>query len=169
MFTPAGFQHVNCAGVGVYRNSEGTAVAWVVVLAQYDDGVPCPEPVSVSQAGGSPSPGASASPSPSMSPTATNTPTVTPSPTPTTTPAARFDATLELAPGEWNLVTLPAGPLAEVLARAEGCYVAVYQLQGGEWLRYAPGVPAYARNLVTSDGGAFWIMASDEDCGEIDL
>jgi hypothetical protein len=158
MATPAGYQHVNCAGVAVYRNAAGTAVAWVAVLAQYDDGIDCPEPVAVSAA---PSPSPSPSPSPTPSPTAT--------PTPTATPQARFNATLTLVPGQWNLVTLPAGSLAEVLARAAGCYEAVYQLKEGEWRRYSPNVPGYARNLAVSDGGAFWIMASSRNCGTIDL
>ncbi len=174
MSTPPNYQHVNCAGAAVYRNAEGTSVAWVVVLAQYDDGVACPEP-----GGTAAPPPASPSPSASISATATNTPTqtatatptatATATPTQTSTPQARFEAKLDLVPGQWNLVTLPAGAMNEILARANGCYEAVYQMQAGEWRRYAPDVPGYARSLSTSDGGAFWIMATDKDCGVIDL
>jgi hypothetical protein len=55
------------------------------------------------------------------------------------------------------------------LHRAKGCYSAVYQQQGDRWLRYAPGVPAYANNLHTLNGGAFWVEGTAENCGLIQL
>ena len=67
------------------------------------------------------------------------------------------------------MVTLPAGSIAQVLARAYGCYSVVYQLQGETWLRYSPDVPSYARNLSESDGGAFWILGTAKGCGTISL
>jgi hypothetical protein len=45
----------------------------------------------------------------------------------------------------------------------------VYQQQGDRWLRYAPGVPAYANNLQTLNGGAFWVEGTAENCGFIQL
>jgi hypothetical protein len=65
----------------------------------------------------------------------------------------------------WNLTVLPAGPVEHVLGRANGCYRAVYQWDGGRWLRFAPGAPAYANNLQTLNGGTFWIEGTAANCG----
>lgn len=152
---------VKCIGVAVVQQEPGgRAVSWVVVVMQFDKGLDCPE-AQGAVAGPSASPSPSASPNPSPSPS--------PSPSPTVMPAATFGVSLSLVPAQWNLVTLPAGQLENILARAAGCYDAVYQLHGGEWRRYAPGVPAYARNLSVSDGGAFWIRATSRACGTIQL
>lgn len=154
---------VACIGVAVAQQEpSGRAVSWVVVVMQYDRGEACPE-----AQGAAPAP--SPSPSGTASATATSTPTATTTPTPTSTPLASFGASLTLVPGQWNLVTLPAGQLDTILARAAGCYDAVYQMDGNVWRRYSPGVPAYARNLVVSQGGAFWVRASAKNCGTIEL
>lgn len=158
---------VKCIGVAVVQQEPGgRAVSWVVVLMQFDKGVDCPE---AQGAAAQPSPSASASPSPSSSASPSATATATATPSPTATPPATFGVSLTLVPLQWNLVTLPAGQIENILARAAGCYDAVYQLYAGEWRRYAPGVPAYARNLSVSDGGAFWIKATSRACGTIQL
>ena len=151
---------VKCVGTGKAVSADGKKVFWVTLLfATFDS---CPQAV-VSQ------PGASPSPSPTSTGTATATPTKTPTPTPSPTPQPRFGVSITFAPNGWVLVTLPAGQMADVLARARGCYLAVYQLDGEQWLRYAPDVPAYARNLTASNGGAFWILGSSQDCGSVSL
>ncbi len=157
---------VKCVGTGKAVSADGKKVFWVTLLfATFDS---CPQAVV-----GVPEPSPSASPSATgtATGTATATPTRTPTPTPTPspTPQPRFGVSVTFAPNGWVLVTLPAGQLAEILARARGCYVAVYQLEGEQWLRYSPDVPAYARNLSTSNGGAFWVLGSSQNCGAISL
>jgi hypothetical protein len=160
-----------CVGVGKASLSQGSVhrVAWVVVIAAGDPDAPCDAD------GGAVSAQASSSPSPTATtPTATATTPATATPTRTATPTnttqPRYGgATLELTPGGWSFVSLPAGPLTEVLARAHGCYEAVYQLQGESWLRYSLLVPAYARNLFATDGSPVWIKASGANCGRIEL
>jgi len=67
-------------------------------------------------------------------------------------------------------VTLPTGPIADLLGRAGGCFTSVYQQQGDHWLRYSPLVPDYANNLVSSGGGAFWINGTGAPgCSRIQL
>lgn len=73
-----------------------------------------------------------------------------------------------LGPG-WNLTTLPPGPVEQVLARAGGCYRAIYQWNGERWLRYVPGAPQYANNLQTLNGGAIWIEGTAANCGLVQL
>ena len=147
-----------CYGVAVRRS--GNAVAWVVVIAQYPAGSACP--------GGSPG-GATTTSTATNTPTPTATKTPTPSPTPSPTLTPRSDGATVILHTGWNLVTLPSGPVTQVLHRAKGCYSAVYQQQGDRWLRYAPGVPAYANNLQTLNGGAFWVEGTAENCGFIQL
>jgi len=175
IYTPQGYPPAKCIGVTVARNSSGTSVAWVLVIAQWDVSQQCPSPVT---GGGSTTPSPSSSPetataTPTDTPTMTPTPspTATPSPTPSPTPTPRTDgATLALTPGGWNLVTLPASAsLPDLLYRATGCFSEVYQQQGNTWFDYAPGIPAYASDLVASNGGAFWIKATSQDCGTIHL
>lgn len=146
-----------CVGVGVARNAAGTAVAWVVVVAQYPAGLPCP--------GGGSGGGTTATNTPTMSPT----PWPTPSPTPSPTPTARADGAKVILGAGWNLTTLPPGPVEQVLARASGCYRAVYQWYGERWLRYVPGAPQYANNLQTLNGGALWIEGTAANCGLVQL
>ncbi len=154
-----------CGGVG----QSGTA--WVVVLAQYGS-TQCPQAVTGGGGGGdtgsSPSPSASVSSTPTQTPTATATATPTRTPTPTTTPSANYNRQITIYSG-WNLVTLPAGSLNDVLDTARGCFSAVYEMQNGTWHRYIPGAPAFASNLTASDGGAFWILGSDANCGIVTL
>lgn len=161
-WTPSTSLPFKCVGAARVSSSDGRRVAWVVVVAQYPANSNCP--------------GSSASvptPSPTSSPTAspTATPTRTPSPTPTPqpTPLPRPDgATVTLWSG-WNLVVLPPGPVAQVLARADGCYSAVYQFTGGTWQRYFPGAPSYVNSLQTLSGGAVWVAGTAENCGLIQL
>ena len=149
-----------CVGVAVKRNTAGTIVAWVVVIAQYPAGSACPA------GSGSTEPPASSATAISSA-TKTATPTSTPTKTPTPTP--RTDgATINLTSG-WNLVVIPPGDLDDVLYRAKGCFRSVYQQQGEHWVRYSPEVPAYARNLQTSNGGVFWVEGTAEGCGRIPL
>ena len=62
-----------------------------------------------------------------------------------------------------------AGNGAGGYSGAKGCYRSVYQQQGDHWVRYSPEAPAYARNLVTSDGGVFWVEGTAENCGLVPL
>ncbi|MEP6870449.1 MAG: hypothetical protein ABI939_01225 [Anaerolineaceae bacterium] len=155
-----------CVGVAVKRNAAGTIVAWVAVIAQYPAASPCP-----AGSGSTEPPPSSATATATSTATKTATPTSTPTktPTPSPTPTPRTDgATIDLAPG-WNLVVIPPGSLDEVLYRAKGCFRSVYQQQGERWVRYSPEVPAYARNLQTSNGGVFWVEGTAEGCGRIPL
>jgi hypothetical protein len=67
----------------------------------------------------------------------------------------------------WNLVTLPPGPLTDILDTARQCFTAVYQANGDGWLRYLPGLPVYASNLAASNGTPVWILGTDANCGPI--
>ena len=166
--------NVECVGLAKMSGLNGSKVAWVVELfATFDT---CPQAVVGGGGGTTPSPSSSpdtATATPTDTPTMTPTPspTATPSPTPSPTPTPRADgATLALTPGGWNLVTLPASAsLPDLLYRATGCFSEVYQQQGNTWFDYAPGIPAYASDLVASNGGAFWIKATSQDCGTIHL
>ena len=152
-----------CIGTGKATGQGGKKVAWVTLIFYADPFTGgCPQAVTAS-----PGASATASSSASPSPSPTRTPTATPTPSPT--PLARFGVTIAIARDGWTLVCLPPGPIAEVLARARGCYVAVYQMQGDEWRRYSPDVPAYALNLTASNGGVFWIKGSVTGCGPISL
>ena len=155
-----------CVGVGVARNTAGTAVAWVVIVAQYPTSQPCPGGTG---GGGTSTVGTTATGSPTS--TLTPTPTSTPSPTPTQppTPTAQPGAPSVLIGAGWNLVSLPVGAPGQVLARAQGCYRVVYQFQEGQWRRYSPDLPAYANNLQTLSGGAFWIEGTAANCGLVKL
>ena len=155
---------VKCVGVAVKRNTAGTAVAWVAVIAVYPADSLCP----AGSGSNEPPPSATtASASATSSATKTATPTKTPTPSPT--PPPRTDgATINLTSG-WNLVVIPPGDLDDVLYRAKGCFRSVYQQQGEHWVRYSPEVPAYARNLQTSNGGVFWVEGTAEGCGRIPL
>lgn len=147
----------SCAGVGYA--SGGARSAWVVLLFASRGG--CPSPVTATA-----SPSASASPSPS----ATASRSATPSPTavPTVRATANFGVTVTILPG-WNLVTLPAGPIDDVLDMARGCYSAVYQLgPAGGWRVYSPDVPAYARTLQSTQGIPVWILGT-ASCTDIRL
>ncbi|MFN0147812.1 MAG: hypothetical protein ACKVT1_15005 [Dehalococcoidia bacterium] len=158
-----------CIGTGKATGQGGKKVAWVTLIFYADPftGV-CPQAVT---AGPPATATATGSASATASATATRTATATPTPTqtPSPTPQARFGVTITIPRDGWTLVTLPAGPIADVLARARGCYVAVYQLQGDEWRRYSPEAPAYALNLGTSNGGVFWIKGGSTVCGPISL
>jgi hypothetical protein len=151
---------VKCAGVAKMTAANGTEVAWVTLLFGTWDGT-CPQAVT-GGGGGDSSPSAS----PTNTPTATATPTRTP--TPTTTPFANYNAQIAVYSG-WNLVTLPAGSLTDILDTARGCYSAVYQMQSGQWRRYIPDAPAFASNLNASNGGAFWVLGTDKNCGIVRL
>ncbi len=155
--------YVQCVGVAKMVSSDGHKVAWVTLLfATWDS---CPQVVT-GGTGGDPS---SPSPTATSTSTATPTPTNTPTPTPSPTPLPRFGVTIAISTG-WNLVTLPAGPIVDLLARAGGCFTSIYQQQGDHWRRYSPLVPDYANNLSSSGGGAFWINGTGaQGCGRIQL
>lgn len=156
-----------CSGVGYASNPNGNIKhAWVVIVSSAASSTACPQSA---PAGGGPtttSTATTASPTTATA-TATRTPTMTPVPSPTPTPRAD-GASVTLYAG-WNLVTLPPGPVADVLHRAGGCYRSVYQLQGDRWFRYSPEVPPWANNLQTLNGGAYWIEGTAENCGLIRL
>ena len=131
-----------CFGVAKANSSNGHKSAWVALIFAGPTSGACPQ---AATGGPPPSP-----PPGDDSPTATSTntktptstPTKTPTPTPTSTPLPHYSGyTLSIQPGAWVLVTLPPGPIQDVLARVRGCYEAVYQLQGDQWLRYSPDVP----------------------------
>ncbi|MGI8927036.1 MAG: CAP domain-containing protein [Tepidiformaceae bacterium] len=76
-----------CVGAAVYRNTAGTIVSWVVVIAQFPANSPCPEAGGTSEPTptptiATPTPTITPSPSPTASPTLSPTPTATPTPTP---------------------------------------------------------------------------------------
>ena len=157
-----GAPQVRCVGVAKVRAASGHEDAWVTLL--FGTYTTCPEPVVPQQP-------TSPTPSPSSTATKTQTPTSTPTktPTPSPTPAPRTDgAAIKLSSG-WNLVVIPSGKLNDVLYRAKGCYRSVYQQQGEAWLRFSPEAPSYANNLVTSNGGVFWVEGTAEDCGLVPL
>ncbi len=160
--TPSTSLPFKCVGAARAASPDGRRVAWVVVIAQYPATASCP--------GASASaPTATPTASPTASPTATPTRTPTPTPTPQPTPLPRPDgATVALWSG-WNLVVLPAGPVTSVLARANGCFSAVYQYTNGAWQRYVPGAPAYVNSLQTLNGGAVWVAGTAANCGSIQL
>lgn len=167
-----GSSPVKCVGVAKARSADGKKAAWVTVLAQYPAGSDCPGAGGTPD--GSPTPTATAttpSPSPSASPSSTASPSPSASPSPTSTvKPPKYFLPLNLAPDGWALVTLPTGPIADVLGNAEGCFAAVYQLAGpDDWTRYAPDAPPYASNLTWSAGGAFWILGNGVNCGQIIL
>lgn len=147
-----------CVGVAVKRNTAGTRVAWVAVIAQFPASSPCP--------GGS---GGGAVPTATTPATNTPTKTPTPSPTPSPTPAARADGAAVTIVSGWNLVVIPPGQIDRVLHRAKGCFRSVYQQDGDRWLRYSPDAPGYANNLKTSNGGVFWVEGTAANCGLVPL
>jgi hypothetical protein len=163
-----------CAGVGFASNPAASGnsfrYVWVVVVAQYASS-DCPQPVTGGGGGDTPTPPTStgtptstATSTPTNTPTPTSTPTRTPTPSPT--PNANYGATITIADG-WNLVTLPAGSLSDILDTARQCFSAVYQPEGDHWLRYVPGAPGYANNLTVSTGGVYWILGTGANCGAV--
>ncbi len=148
-----------CAGIGYASSSGAFKHVWVVVVASAPSPSACPQQVS----GTAPTTTATAPATPTPSPTAT------PSPTPSPTPTARPGAPSVYLGAGWNLVVLPPGPPGLVLARAAGCYRALYQWDGSRWLRYLPGAPDYANNLWTLNGGALWIEGTAANCGLVTL
>lgn len=158
--TPSASLPFKCVGVGRASSSDGRRVAWVVVIAQYPANQPCPG-AAASAPTATPTSAATATPSP----TPTRTPSPTPTPTPTPTPLPRQDGAAVTLWEGWNLVMLPVGPVDAVLARAAGCYGAVYQFDGTRWRRYIPGAPGYVNSLGTLDGGPAWVQGTSRNCG----
>ena len=143
-----------CLGVG---NAGG---AWVVVVAfRFEEG--CPEP-------GPGTPPTTTGGTTTTTTAPTNTPTKTA--TPTATPDANYGETIEVC-GGWNLVTIPVtGDVDDVFDTAEVDIAAIYKPNGETWLRWAPGVPAYARNLShVSTGDVLWIYRPEPSCVDIDV
>ncbi|MEO9255054.1 MAG: hypothetical protein ABI305_05910 [Tepidiformaceae bacterium] len=151
---------VACVGVAKASAANGTEDAWVTLLFGTWDGT-CPQ--AITGGGG----GITATPATST-PTNTATPTSTPTrtPTPSPTPSANYNKTITITQG-WNLVTLPAGSLTDILDTARRCFSAVYEPSGADWLRYVPDAPSYASNLSASAGGVFWILGTNANCGAV--
>ncbi len=152
LWTPSTGLPAKCIGVGIYENEAGTAKAWIVLIAQYPASSSCP--------------GSTAAPAPTQ--TSTASPTASPTPPPTATATPRADGAAVTLWLGWNLVTLPAGTVPEILTRAGGCFRAVYKQEGDQWLRYSPVAPAYANNLHATTGGTFWVEGT-ANCGLIQL
>ncbi len=153
---------VRCVGVGKAVSADGRKTAWVTLVMASWNG--CPDP----DTSGPPAPTP-----PTLSTTApTSTPTNTPTPTatPTPTPVAEFGVTITVCAG-WNLLTIPVtGSVDDVFDTAVLDIGAIYRQNGETWLRWAPGVPAYARNLsqVTA-GDVVWIYRAEPSCEDIGL
>lgn len=171
---------VKCAGVAKATSADGQRTAWIVLLFARDGACPggaaAPTPTNTATTGiptSTPTKTATptgviptATPTKTATPTITSTPTVTP--TPTTTPSqANYGVTLTLFPG-WNLITLPEGPLADILDTAEDCYSAVYRLDDSGWARFAPDAPAYVNTMTWSSQDAFWLESTGL-CSEVDI
>jgi hypothetical protein len=96
--------------------------------------------------------------------TATSTVTPTATKTPSPTPATRPNNSLPILPGA-NLLTWPGDnlPPAVALGAQAGALKIVYQWDPatGQWLRYAPGLPAFLNNMLTmKKGQAYWFIAN---------
>lgn len=155
--TPSSSLPFKCVGAARASSTDGKRVAWVIVIAQYPANQPCPGAATLPPA----SPSVTSTPTPTRTPTAT--PTATPSPTPT--PGPRGDGASVTIWQGWNLVMLPAGPVEQVLARASGCYAAVYRFDGVQWRRYIPGAPGYVNSLHVLDGGPALVAGTAANCG----
>jgi uncharacterized protein YkwD len=161
-----------CGGVGYATNPNPAPGqlrhAWVVVVAQYSS-TACPEP---GVGSGPPTSTSTATTTITTTIVPTNTPTKTPSPTPTATPTpvAEFGVTITVC-GGWNLLTMPVtGEIDAVFDTALLDVAAIYLQNGETWLRWAPGVPAYARNLShVSSGDVLWIYRPEPSCEDIEL
>jgi hypothetical protein len=161
---------VKCVGAAKAVSSDGRKVAWVTLLFATWTG--CADP----DTSGSPPAASSSTATPTSSSTATSTatatPTKTPTPTPTATPTpvANYGISLSICAG-WNLVTMPvAGPVDDMFDTARQDVAAIYLQNGETWLRWAPGVPAYARNLnQVSSGDVLWIYRSEPSCEDLGL
>lgn len=161
---------VKCAGIAKATSADGTKTRWIVLLfARSGDcpgGTTAPPPTSTSTA--TPTTGIPTATATTGIPTAT--PTQAP-PTATATPPsqANYGMTLTFGPG-WNLLTLPAGPLADILDTAEGCYTAVYRVDGVGigWSMYSPLVPGYVNSMTESTGEALWFESTGA-CGEVEI
>lgn len=149
-----------CLGVG------RSGSVWVVVVAQHQG--PCPEP----GPGSSPPTSTTAATGTPSTNTPTSTPTKTPTPTPTATPTpfAEFGVTITVC-GGWNLLTIPvSGDVDDVFDTAVLEVAAIYMPDGESWLRWAPAVPAYARNLShIAAGDVLWLYRPEPSCEDIDL
>lgn len=69
----------------------------------------------------------------------------------------------------WNLIAYPSGqtrPVAQALTSISGHYRVVYgyDAQTNTWMRYAPGVPAWANTLPQLEGGHAYLIDADGDC-----
>ncbi len=144
-----------CVGTGRASSPDGRRIAWVVIVAQYPAGLPCP--------------GSAATPTATPTLPASPTPTRPPAPTPSPTPLPRQDGAAVTLWDGWNLVMLPPGQVHTVLARAQGCFEAVYQFDGTRWRRFIPGAPGYVNTLETLDGGPVWVRGTRLNCGPIAL
>ncbi|MEX0782577.1 MAG: hypothetical protein WD557_08005 [Dehalococcoidia bacterium] len=157
---------VRCVGVGKAVSADGRKTAWVALVMASWEG--CPDPDTSLP----PATGTSTASTTASTNTPTNTPTKTPTPTPTATPTpvAEFGVTITVC-GGWNLLTIPvSGEVDDVFDTAELDVAAIYLQNGETWLRWAPGVPAYARNLShVSNGDVLWVYRPEPSCEDIEL
>lgn len=164
IYTPAyvGQPATKCVGAAKAVSADGKKVAWVTLL--FGTWSQCADPDT-----GEP-PGTSTSATGTSSPTATATPTKTPTPTPTATPTpvANYGITINIC-GGWNLITIPVGGSADdMFDTTRDKLGAIYLANGETWLRWAPGVPAYARNLSqVSAGDVLWIYRTEPSCADV--
>ncbi len=177
---------VHCAGAAHATTADGSKTHWVVLMFARDGacpgaataptstpttGVPASTPTSTATTALPTATQTATTGLPTSTPTQTVPPTATPTPSPTQTtvpvPAANYGLTITIYES-WNLVTLPEGPIADILDTAAGCYTAVYRLEGDSWGRFAPGAPAYANSIAWSNGGAIWLEGTG-NCGDIDI
>jgi hypothetical protein len=157
---------VRCVGIAKAVSADGRKTAWVTLVMASWNGCPDPD-TSIPGGGSTPSTATT-----TTSTASTNTPTTTPTPTPTATPTplAEFGVTLTVC-GGWNLLTIPvSGDVDDVFDTAELAVAAIYLQNGETWLRWAPGVPAYARNLShVSTGDVLWVYRPEPSCADIEL
>ena len=164
---------VKCVGAAKATSADGRKVAWVTLLMA--TWTSCPDPAT-STIAGPPSVTATSTSTntttPTKTPTNTPTPTATPTPTPTATPTpvANYGFTINVC-GGWNLVTIPtSGATDDMFDTARDKLGAVYLANGETWLRWAPGVPAYARNLSqVSAGDVLWIYRTEPSCADVSM
>lgn len=165
---------VHCTGVAHATTADGSKTHWVVLLFARDGACPgaatAPTATNTATIGVPTSTATTGIPAATATKTATPTATATPTLNPTPTAPlslANYGITLTLSPG-WNLITLPEGPLADILDVAKECYAAVYRLDGAGWARFAPDAPAYVNSMSWSSRDAFWLESTGV-CSEVDI
>lgn len=157
---------VKCVGAAKATSADGRKVAWVTLLMA--TWAQCVDPDTSQPRLSTPTSTTTQSPTATATATATRTKTPTPTPTATPTPVANYGFTINVC-GGWNLVTIPtSGATDDMFDTARDKLGAVYLANGETWLRWAPGVPAYARNLSqVSAGDVLWIYRTEPSCADV--